>query len=115
MASLEFLPQRPVVMLQRRQSFVRQGRFLGNKVAEIRTLAVVRSTRTTLRRQVMIASFLAIMRGDTGTRHIEDRAVRLALGGPSPHTTQTLSHGIILIVSGLQSSDRRNQGTLYNA
>jgi hypothetical protein len=83
-----------------------------DKVAEIRTLAVFRSTKATPRRQVMIANFLAMMRGDTGTHHIKIRAIRLALGDPSPYTTQTLSHEIILIVSGFQSSNRRNQSTL---
>ncbi len=84
MASLKFLTQRPEVMPQRRQRVVRQGRFLRDKVAEIRTLAVVRSTRATLRRHVMIANFLAVVRGDTGTHHIKIRAIRLALGGPRP-------------------------------
>ncbi len=97
------------------QMFRETSRFLEGNVAEIRTLAVVRSTRATLRHQVMIANFLAIIRGNTGTHHINIRAVLFALGGPSPYTAQTLSHGIILIVSGFQSSDRRNQGTLYNA
>jgi hypothetical protein len=112
---LEFLTLRPEVMLQRRQHFVRQGCFLGDEAAAIGTLAVVGSTRATLRRQVMIANFLTIMRGDTGTHHIKIRAIRIALGGPWPYTAQTLSHGSILIVSGFQPSDRRNQGTLDSA
>jgi hypothetical protein len=109
---MEFMTQRSEVMLQSHQCFVRQGGFLRDKVAEIRTLAVFRSTRVTLRRQVMIANFLAMMRGDTGTHRIKIRAIRLALGGPSPNTTQALSHEVILIVSGFQSSNRRNQSTL---